>query len=135
MRFMIRRLRHFAAKLPYNSWIREIIERRGITGFERYRKVASLLSRIECCKILDVGSYGPSPLEQMGFQVLSVDVQRRAGLDVVADASNLPFGSNVFDCITAIDVLEHIGSSREKAIKELFLIPPSPFGRGGLDFN
>lgn len=95
------------------------MERRGITGFERYREVASLLLKDNCSKVLDVGSNGPSPLKHIGFQVLSVDVQRKAGLDVVANASHLPFRSMVFDCVTAIDILEHIDSSREKAINEI----------------
>lgn len=116
---MIEFLRCLASKLPYHSWIREIIELRGITGFERYREVASLILKANCHKILDVGSNGPSPLKHTGVQVLSADVQRKAGLDIVASASHLPFRDKVFDCVTAIDILEHLDSARENAINEI----------------
>jgi hypothetical protein len=105
--------------LSEDSWLRVIFGLQGIIGHERYHKVAKWLTKANCLTVLDVGSGGTSQLS-MALQVLSVDVKRNAGVDVIADASHLPFRDYTFDCVTAIDMLEHIRPQRrKKAIDEM----------------
>jgi SAM-dependent methyltransferase len=70
-------------------------------------------------KILDLGSATGGNvllLKSMGFEVTSVEysnfgIERQREKGIVAfqaDARNLPFDSNIFDCVVCLDVLEHI---------------------------
>lgn len=112
-------VRHLMRKLPEDSWLAVFFGVRGVVGHERYCKVAELLTKVDCLTILDIGSGGTSKLGR-ALQVLSVDVKRKLGVDVVADVLHLPFSDHIFDCVIAIDVLEHIKpSEREKAVNEM----------------
>lgn len=112
---------HLQKKLPKDSLLRVMLGFQGIVGHERYQQVVKILTKAKSHAVLDVGSCGASQLAASGhLQVLSVDLKPKVGVDVVANVSHLPFSDHVFDCVTAIDVLEHIRSSeREKAINEL----------------
>jgi hypothetical protein len=113
---------HLLRKLSYSGWTGAMVTFLGIDGYERYTKIARLLSRAGCNTILDVGSAGISPLRYMGYQCLSCDIKAtsKTGLDIVASITHLPFRSKIFDCVTAVDVLEHVQSDkREQAIFEM----------------
>lgn len=112
------RLKIFLEKLPRDSWLPVILSFKGIIAHERYQKVSSLLLKNNCRTVLDVGSGGYSQIN--GFKSISVDIKPKKGVLVVASALNLPFNNKVFDCVTAVDVLEHIASSeRNRAINEM----------------
>lgn len=109
-----------ARRLPRNSWINGIISFRSVDAHERYVKVANYLHKAHCQKILDVGSGSVSPLENMGFQVVSLDVKHEEHLDIVASVTHLPFRNHIFDGVSAIDTLEHINHERrESAVVEM----------------
>lgn len=40
--------------------------------------------------------------------IINVDIYRSNAVDVLADAQNLPFRSNIFDCVFLVSVLEHV---------------------------
>jgi len=110
----------FPSKFPHDSWLRCLFELRSIDSHERYNIIAKLLEQANCYRILDVGSGGLSPLSNMGFEVISIDIKPRMGVNVVASATCLPFRSSSFECVTAVDSLEHIDScSRVDAILEI----------------
>jgi hypothetical protein len=84
---------------------------------ERYDKAAKILADIDCHMMLDVGSGGVTP--QSGFTI-AVDIKRKHGVHVIADASYLPFADSIFECVTAIDVIEHIAPQKRKnALEEM----------------
>ena len=91
-------LRWIIGKLPYQSWVRAFIEDRSIDIHERHLEISNLLSSLlgSPSLLLDVGAAGSSKLQPYlkvrGHFVLSLDVRRVPGLDVVASASHLPFG-------------------------------------------
>jgi len=108
-------------KLSWNSRISHYLELKDVTSFERYMKMEKLLSRLGSARtILDAGSGGVSPLKKMGQQVLSLDVRRKTGLDVIADVRHLPFQRGAFNIVTAADLLEHLKfEDRKKAVQEM----------------
>ncbi len=107
-------------RLPRDSWISAIVSFRSIDSQERFATAAALLRKTNCHKVLDVGSGSASPFRDMGFKVLSVDIRNDKYLDVRASATHLPFRSNTFDCVTALDIIEHISyNERGKALAEM----------------
>jgi len=74
----------FLSKIPWASWFRCIINFEMFDCHERYKKVAELLKRANCYLVLDIDSEGPSPLSRMGFQVISLDIKPKKGIDIVA---------------------------------------------------
>jgi glycosyltransferase involved in cell wall biosynthesis/2-polyprenyl-3-methyl-5-hydroxy-6-metoxy-1,4-benzoquinol methylase len=108
-------------KLPWNSRIRHCLEFKDVTSFERYMKIERLLSEFSFTRtLLDVGSGGASPLRETKHRVLSIDVRRKNGLDVIADVKHLPFQHDVFDVVIAADLLEHLKiEERKEAINEM----------------
>jgi len=56
---------------------------------------------------LEIGG-GIGNLNIHGGRVIKSDIQYSAGVDVLADAQNLPFCNNVFSNIVLFDVLHHI---------------------------
>lgn len=111
---------YLVKKVPRDSWIYAIVSFSSIDSHERFTKVAELLRKTNEHRILDVGSGSTSPLRDMGFEVLSLDIRKERGLDVVASATHLPFRSHTFDCVTAIATIEHISyNEREKALDEM----------------
>jgi len=110
-------VKKFYRKLPRNSWLSVLFGLRGIIAHERYNKVRKLLAKSNCHKILDVGSGETPPLADF---TLCIDIKRKAGVKIIADASHLPFCDCTFDCVTAIDVVEHLQpKKRKEAIDEM----------------
>ena len=108
---------YFLGKIPQNSWLSVILGRQGIVGLERYRNVSKFVSTLNCKTVLDVGS---NEWHQLADSTVCVDIKRNAGVTVVADASALPCSDYSFDCVTAVDVIEHITQEkRKKMIDEL----------------
>jgi SAM-dependent methyltransferase len=58
-------------------------------------------------KILDIGS-GTAHIKEVRSDVVSTDILLFPGIDVVADAHNLPFASGSFSGIIMLDVLHHL---------------------------
>jgi len=114
-------LKVLSQKLPWNSRIRHCLELKDVTSFERYMKIERLLSKLSFTRtLLDVGSGGASPLRGTGHRVLSIDIRRKTGLDVIADVKHLPFQHDVFDVVIAADLLEHLKiEDRKEAINEM----------------
>lgn len=68
-------------------------------------------TNIENKKILDVGSWNGGngclrPIFDMG-QYLGLDIQKGPNVDVVGDASNIPFDNNTFDIVVSSSCFEH----------------------------
>lgn len=51
-----------------------------------------------------------SKLAQLGYQVISLDIEPMEGTDVLADGHRLPFVDESFEMVTAFEVLEHLHS-------------------------
>ncbi len=112
--------RYFVKRLPPDSWISAIVSFRSIDSHERFVKITKLLKQTNSHRILDVGSGSTSPLRERGFQVLSIDIRHERGLDIIASATHLPFRNQTFDCVTAVDTIEHIKyNEREKALADM----------------
>jgi predicted SAM-dependent methyltransferase len=67
----------------------------------RQEKAAIL---IKGAKVLDIGSR----TEKIDPGAISIDLDRRFRPDVCASASHLPFISDSFDCVTILEVIEHL---------------------------
>jgi hypothetical protein len=71
--------------------------------------------------VLDVGA-GERPklsLYRRDVLFISLDIERKEGIDIVGDARALPFRDKCFDTLVALDLLEHLRESeRSKAINE-----------------
>jgi SAM-dependent methyltransferase len=65
-------------------------------------------------RILDIGS-GTAHIKEVRSDVISTDILRFPGIDVVADAHRLPFAAGTFSGIIMLDVLHHL----ERPIKFL----------------
>jgi hypothetical protein len=88
-----------------------------VDALQRYRAVSA---EIRGNSLLDIGAGGKSFLSNWRKNSLSVDVRRCPGLDVVASASHLPFRTNSFDCVVAVDTIEHIPRIyRNMAVQEM----------------
>jgi hypothetical protein len=120
----MRRLKLIISKVGGDSWIRTLVELQGIDRRERYVKVKKIISNynsnLESMQILDVGAGRNSALKQIKSNVISLDVETKASIDVMASITHLPFQDDTFDFITALDVLEHLKKKeREIAIREI----------------
>lgn len=71
-------------------------------------------------KTLDLGSAW-SPYSSYFPNRTSSDIEERGGVDVVADAHNLPFSDGEFENILCSEVLEHLHTP-EKAIAEMYRV-------------
>jgi SAM-dependent methyltransferase len=69
-------------------------------------------------RVLDLGC-GSRPyetvLEAHSLSSVGLDVQRGPGIDVVASADHLPFGSGTYDVVLATEVIEHTSDVRVSA--------------------
>lgn len=86
--------------------------------------------------VLDVGGGVNALARFVKNKIVVSNLYGRA--DVLADGRNLPFGSNSFDVVTSIDVIEHLSKKdRRRFIKELLrvsrraVIFSSPLGTTG----
>lgn len=68
-------------------------------------------------KILNVGAeHDPAGLKER-FGAINFDINNFPGIDIVGDATNLPFRDNEFDLVVLGDCLEHI-DNWQRAIEE-----------------
>jgi hypothetical protein len=114
-------LRKFLLRLPWDSWFRAVCENRSFDFHKRYVELGKLIKKMNHNKrVLDIGTSGKSPLYFLGFNVISLDVKAKKGVDIVASITALPFREHVFDVISCSATLEHIEHSyRHKAIQEV----------------
>jgi len=71
---------------------------------------------------LDLGSYNRLHEKDFIGEYIALDVERwQKAPDVIADALYLPFKSNVFDTVAALDLLEHV-SKPSLLVKEAYRI-------------
>lgn len=54
-------------------------------------------------------------------EMVNIDIEDRPGVDVVADAHNLPFDDNSFDAVLAVEVLEHLYDPH-MAVSEMYRV-------------
>lgn len=79
----------------------------------RQEKAAAL---IKGTRILDVGSRS----EKIDPAAISIDLDRKFRPDVCASATHLPFVSDSFDCVTMLEVIEHLEDREvERALNEI----------------
>jgi SAM-dependent methyltransferase len=69
-----------------------------------YQKIKSVMCN---GNTLEIGG-GIGNLQISGGRLIKSDIQHSVGVDVVADAQNLPFDNNVFSNIVLFDVLHHL---------------------------
>jgi SAM-dependent methyltransferase len=94
------------------NWLTKKITRPKIEAF-----IANHASEL---KTLDIGSSW-SPYEKYFPNRTSSDIEPRDGVDIVADAHDLPISDNEFDVILCTEVLEHLHTP-EKAISEMLRV-------------
>ena len=113
----LRRLAKPLARTPFHpQWL---------TGRGANSLISSLRSLDSKSRVLDVGCFNKWPREHIppGCWYVGLDYYSTAKYwyqstpDVFADALELPFGSQSFDVVLLLDVLEHL-SDRDKAIAE-----------------
>lgn len=92
-------------------------------SYERHKKIAELIG--SASTILDVGGQldGLSKfIKDKKITVANVQGAQEKS-DVIIKGEKLPFANQAFDCVCAIDVLEHIDSKdRKKFINELLRV-------------
>lgn len=71
-------------------------------------------------KTLDLGSAW-SPYAEHFSNRVSADIEAREGVDVVADAHNLPFADGEFEVVLCSEVLEHLHTP-ERAVSEMYRV-------------
>ncbi len=95
------------------NWLRKLFPTNRRLLVERSLKSVKLKS---CLRVLVVGS-GHDPYRNLFTEpeiYLNLDIQSQNGItDVVGDAHTLPFESDSFDCILAIEVFEHLENPYE----------------------
>jgi methionine biosynthesis protein MetW len=122
----------------YDSYHRPQQRRFQLVHF-RAPRVYELLSRaIEPgAKVLDIGcgdghALGPWAKER-GCRYVGVDIApsaveqaREAGYEahLIDDSSNLPFGSNMFDAVTCLEVVEHLWDPRATLAEAMRVLRP-----------
>jgi len=74
-------------------------------------------------KFLDVGAGGLSPFTFLGCNVLSFDIRRQAGINLVGSVTHLPFRDDSFDVVFSLDTIEHVPrAQRVSALKEMIRV-------------
>jgi hypothetical protein len=114
-------LKTLTNRLPKDSWIYALASFKGLHTFERYLEVQRIAkkNRVQA-NLLDVGAGEYSPLKTIYKNVLSLDVRKKKDLDIIASVTALPFIDGAFNCITAIDLLEHLKKvDRTQALNEM----------------
>jgi ubiquinone/menaquinone biosynthesis C-methylase UbiE len=65
-------------------------------------------------------------LRQRGFNVVTLDIDKRLNPDVAGSALNIPFSDETFEVVTCYELLEHLPYGNfEKAISEVFRVSNS----------
>jgi len=80
-----------------------------VEDIERMGFVASLVPAFST--VLDIGAYDDTfkkILEGHGHKVVALDLKPKGGEVVQGDVTRLPFADDSFDCVTAMEVLEHL---------------------------
>lgn len=74
-------------------------------------------------KILDVAPWASfaRSARRHGLDYLGLDIDRTPSTDLVADVTNMPLASDVFDVVMCVHVLEHVDDDLA-AIRELFRV-------------
>jgi len=83
---------------------------------ELRRVIEIVIAQMKCPKrVLEIGSRTTKNQEELGnlrglfpqSEFVGLDMQKGSGVDVVADASALPFESKSFDLVLCLETLEH----------------------------
>jgi len=108
-------------KTPWSGRTEELEERfSGPKHVGVREEIASMMDNPR--NVLNVGC-GPNYLKKhLGCECIGLDFEDEwPGVDVVADARNLPFGDDAFDTAVAKNVLQHLSSYR-KALSEMMRV-------------
>jgi 2-polyprenyl-3-methyl-5-hydroxy-6-metoxy-1,4-benzoquinol methylase len=112
---------------------------RQIRAFWYKKKVSSVIfpsfhnamaKPMNVSRVLSVGTGGGEDVEvftSMGIDSVGIDADKENAplwsnkrlQCILADGCNLPFRDGVFDCITTIEVIEHIGQEKPKSLKRI----------------
>jgi len=108
--------------MAIKSFLLKAADKTGLSGkIPRRRLDAFLKKHATESKTLDLGG-GDKPYKKYFPNSVSVDIEKTAGVDIVADAHDLSiFRDSEFDCILCTEVLEHLHSP-EKAVSEMYRV-------------
>lgn len=115
-------------KMPWHSYLRAILAGEAIDYIERYLFVLKILANFQkYCKeqlrIIEIGAGPSSPIKNYFKHAILLDLAPAPGVDVVADATHLPFRGKAFDVAIAIDLIEHVSpNKRETVLSEMFRV-------------
>lgn len=100
----------------------KIADKSGLSSkIPRRRLDAFLKTQASSGRTLDLGG-GDKPYRRYFPNSISADIEKTAGVDVVADAHNLSvFKNGEFDCVLCTEVLEHLHTP-EKAVREMYRV-------------